>query len=420
MPNFYEGEHMLGQALAQQIANEITDVIGHNVLITDESGIVLGSGDESRVGQFHEASVDVVRSRRTMAHSSEDVRDLIGTLPGVTIPLVIDDEVVGTIGLSGSPEEVVQFGLVVKRQTEILMQEADRIGTRMTHERATAELLRDICEWHHSGVAKSQLLRRGRMLGHDLTLPRRVVLIQYEETEESRGDTDSQHLVRHVEEMFNSGDDLIAPLARMVVAVATPDAGPSITDRCADLVAAMQARGLNVRVAIGSTGSGIGELNIAARDAFDALQLGPIVHPGTKIHQIEHVRLHQALSVVPIDSRTRLVEGLLAPLLADREWTTLRATLIAWGDSAFNITRAAERLHVHRNTLIYRLDKIARVLQRSLDEPGLAVALYITCVIDELGRRNAAEAGGAGTRTARAARPPSPESPGAAVRATQR
>ncbi len=160
---------MLGQALAQEIANEITDVIGHNVLITDESGIVMGSGDESRVGQFHEASVEVVRRRRTIAHSSEDVRDLVGTLPGVTIPLVIDDTVVGTIGLSGAPDEVVQFGLVVKRQTEILMQEAARIGTRLMHERATAELLREICEWHHSRVPKAQLLRRGRSLGHDLT-----------------------------------------------------------------------------------------------------------------------------------------------------------------------------------------------------------------------------------------------------------
>jgi carbohydrate diacid regulator len=59
------------------------------------------------------------------------------------------------------------------------------------------------------------------------------------------------------------------------------------------------------------------------------------------------------------------------------------------GESAFNITRAADRLHVHHNTLVCRLDKIARVLQRSPDEPGLAVALYVTCVIDELGRRNA-------------------------------
>ena len=375
---------MLGQALAQQIANEITDVIGHNVLITDESGIVVGSGDESRVGQFHEASVEVVRSRRTIAHSAEDVRDLVGTLPGVTIPLVIDDSVVGTIGLSGSPDEVVQFGLVVKRQTEILMQEAARIGTRLMHERAIAELLREICEWHHSRVPKAQLLQRGRTLGHDLTAPRRIVLIQGIDV--TRIGADAERVVSHVEEVFHSAGTLIAPLARMVVAVATPATDESVMGLCDDLIAATEACDLVVRIAIGSTGAGIGELNVASRDAFDTLQLGPIVEPQNKIHQIEQVRLHQALSVVPIDSRARLVEGLLSPLLKDREWTTLRKTLIAWGDSAFNITRAAQRLHVHRNTLIYRLDKIARTLGRTLDEPGLAVALYVTCVIDGLGR----------------------------------
>jgi carbohydrate diacid regulator len=287
----------------------------------------------------------------------------------------------------------VQFGLVVKRQTEILMQEADRIGTRMTHERATAELLREICEWHHSRVPKSQLSRRARTLGHDLTTSRRIVLIQWQEN-----DADAEFAVRLVEEVFAAPDHLVAPLTRMVVAVATPDG--AVTDRCDHLVAAAQARGWSVRVAIGSAGSGVAELNIAARDAFDALHLGPIVHPHEKFHHIEQVRLHQALSVVPIDSRARLVEGLLAPLLADREWTTLRATLIAWGQAAFNTTRAAENLHVHRNTLIYRLDKIARLLQRSLDEQGLAVALYITCVIEDLGRRNAEQDDGADVRTA--------------------
>jgi carbohydrate diacid regulator len=290
------------------------------------------------------------------------------------------------------------------------MQEAARIGTRMTHERATAELLREICEWHHSRVAKSQLLRHGRTLGHDLTLPRRIVLVQREETERSRPEADSEQVIRQVEEVFNTPEDLIAPLARMVVAVATPDgvegrSGRSVLDRCAELVASAERSESSVRVGIGSTASGIGELNISARDAFDALQLGPIAHPGTTIFQIEQVRLQQALSVVPIDSRARLLEGLVGPLVAAREWTTLRATLIAWGDSAFNITRAADHLHVHRNTLIYRLDKVARILQRSLDEPGLAVALYVTCVVDELGRRNAAAAVDAGARTPRADRP---------------
>jgi carbohydrate diacid regulator len=156
--------------------------------------------------------------------------------------------------------------------------------------------------------------------------------------------------------------------------------------RCREFLASARRRGLHVRVAIGSAASGVAALNVSVRDAFDALQLGPVVHPGRDVHEIEHVRLQQALSVVPIDSRARLTEGLLGPLLADREWTTLRATLIAWGDCGFNITKSAEHLHVHRNTLIYRLGKVARILGRPLDELGLAVALFVTCVIDQIGQ----------------------------------
>ncbi|WP_197373566.1 CdaR family transcriptional regulator [Mycolicibacterium baixiangningiae] len=378
---------MLGNALAQQIANDITDVIGRNVLITDERGIVLGSGDESRVGQFHEASLDVVRNRRTITHSADDVRDLVGTLPGVTIPLVIDDRVVGTIGLSGPPAEVEQFGLLVKRQTEILMQEAARIGLRMTRERATTELLAEICEWHHSYAPMARLLRRGYTLGHDLTLPRRVILIQSDDEGSAQQETGSEDVIRLVRRVFGSEHDLIAPLSRTVVAVATPDddaVPPAVRDRCADLVKAASANGVLLRAAIGSPASDIATLNISARDAYDAMQVGPGAQPTLRIHAIGEVRLHQALSVVPIDSRTRLTEGLLGPLLADRDWKTLRDTLIAWGDSAFTVTRAAERLHVHRNTLIYRLDKVARLLNRSLDEPGVAVAVYVTCVLDRL------------------------------------
>lgn len=377
---------MLGKALAQQIADDITDVIGRNVLITDENGIVLGSGDGSRVGQFHQASVEVIRSRRTIAHSSDDVRGLVGTLPGVTIPLVTEDRVVGTIGLSGPPAEVEQFGLLVKRQTEILMQEAARIGLRMTRERATTELLAEICEWHHSRVPTERLLRRGRTLGHDLTLPRRIVLIQWDDRDAGHREVGSDDISRLVQKVFDSDEDLIAPLSRTVVALATPDgpATPELRDRCGELLSAAVERGLALRAAIGSPASGIAALNISARDAYDAMQVGPSAQPGVRIHPIDEVRLHQALAVVPIDSRLRLTEGLLGPLLADRDWDALRDTLIAWGDSAFNATRAAERLHVHRNTLIYRLEKVARTLERSLTEPGLATALYVTCVLDRL------------------------------------
>jgi carbohydrate diacid regulator len=53
-------------------------------------------------------------------------------------------------------------------------------------------------------------------------------------------------------------------------------------------------------------------------------------------------------------------------LLHDRpDWPALRQTLVAWAEGGFNLLRAAERLHVHRNTLLYRLDKIEQLFGTS-------------------------------------------------------
>ena len=56
-------------ALAQQIASETTEAIGHNVIITDAEAIVIGSGDEARSGTLHEASFEVLESQQSAWHT---------------------------------------------------------------------------------------------------------------------------------------------------------------------------------------------------------------------------------------------------------------------------------------------------------------------------------------------------------------
>jgi carbohydrate diacid regulator len=60
--------------------------------------------------------------------------------------------------------------------------------------------------------------------------------------------------------------------------------------------------------------------------------------------------------------------------------------VLAWCDNGFHLVNAAKTLHIHRNTLIYRLDKIQRSTGRNPREHRFALALYIAAVIDELDR----------------------------------
>lgn len=138
---------VLTPALAQEIAGSTTDIIGFNVLITDREGMVIGSGDRGRVGTFHEASVEVIRSQRAATHSATQARALRGVRPGITLPIVLGETSLGTVGITGSPGQVRRFGLVVQRQTEILLQESLLLRSRLLRERALEDLVRDIAHF---------------------------------------------------------------------------------------------------------------------------------------------------------------------------------------------------------------------------------------------------------------------------------
>jgi DNA-binding PucR family transcriptional regulator len=62
----------------------------------------------------------------------------------------------------------------------------------------------------------------------------------------------------------------------------------------------------------------------------------------------------------------------------------LRATIIAWCEAGFGLVAAASALHIHRNTLVYRLGKIERITGRPLREHRATLTLYLACLADQL------------------------------------
>jgi carbohydrate diacid regulator len=381
---------MLSSDLAQQIASDITEVIGHNVLITDANGMVLGSGDRTRVGQFHEASVGVARTKTTRSHTAADVASLEGSLPGVTLPLIQDNEVVGTVGLSGPPGMVSQFGQIVKRQTEILLSEANRIGIRASRQRAADDLMREVFELHRSTGDHRTLTRRAQSLGFDVEVPRRVVVARvvdhhladrrtaFPEPDLGTG------MIELMRERFDQPSDLKASLSRSVVAVMTSTPAQQLRQRCSGMVAQAAARGWTLRIGIGTTASGFAQLNSSAHDARDALELGERFATESRIHDIADLRLLQALRAIPEAVAQRYSEAVLGAVLAQPDWPELRQTLLAWGECGFNIKRAAERMHVHRNTLLYRLQKIQRLTGQEAVQESEPVVLYVAATLADM------------------------------------
>ena len=119
-------------------------------------------------------------------------------------------------------------------------------------------------------------------------------------------------------------------------------------------------------------------------DALDAFRLGPRISPGSTTYLIDELRGHQVMASVGVRARARLMKVVAGPLVAQPDWCDLRATLIAWCESGFNLVRTAETLHIHRNTLIYRLQKIERLTATPWRDHRASLTLYLACLADQL------------------------------------
>jgi DNA-binding PucR family transcriptional regulator len=97
----------------------------------------------------------------------------------------------------------------------------------------------------------------------------------------------------------------------------------------------------------------------------------------TRYDDVELVSLASA----DLERLGRFVRKTLGPLLADDEPTArLRETLLAWLAEGGNARRAAERLHAHKNTVLYRLQRAQRLLGRPLDQDRGALELALSAV----------------------------------------
>jgi carbohydrate diacid regulator len=376
---------MLSGSLAQQIARDTSDVIGYNVLITDDAGLVIGSGDTSRLGTFHEASVEVLRSQQPAWHTAAQAQELRGVKAGMTLPILIDGEAVGTVGITGSPRQVRRFGLVVRRQTEILLQESLELRSRLLRERALEELVRDIGAFDADVLDPDFLVGRAAELGYDLTVPRSVLIVDVDEPTQA-GDvaTLRPELLRTLRAALGP-KALVAAMTSGRFAALPVIARRSSSQLATLAVDAVARRNeLRCRVAVGGTGTGVVALHDAYADAVDALRLGPRISPGSTTYLIDELRAHQVMASVGLRARARLMKVVAGPLVAQPDWPDLRATLIAWCESGFNLVRTAEALHIHRNTLIYRLQKVERLTATPWRDHRASLTLYLACLADQL------------------------------------
>lgn len=136
--------------LAQDIVDRTMRIIPFNVNVMDGRGIILGSGETSRIGELHSGALLALAQNRTVEIDAATSRTLRGVKPGVNIPLTVRGQICGVVGLTGEPDTVRQFGELVRVTAEMILEQAQLIGELQREKRYREEFVFQLI--HHGAT----------------------------------------------------------------------------------------------------------------------------------------------------------------------------------------------------------------------------------------------------------------------------
>lgn len=408
--NNFESPHSLLASCAQEIATATAKLMDHPMIITDLKGLIIGASDTSRLGEHHEASDWVLKHGRPSQTNEEETHNLKGTLAGVTYPLNSScGDVVGTLAITGNPDEVNVFAKIVKKQVEILLREQELLVYSVTRENSLRNLLEDLTMTTDL-TQEDQLESRAITFGFDPNwwyLPMEINLYQFarkvaEIRQQRSGDSIAsieteilrlkQTVLLEMRRFFSDRRSLSSALpgtrycllCALCPVTGSPNAHRQSALRMAnEFSTRMLDMGLKIAIGVGSPCTTIGGVINSLTEARRALTLGKKYKQAPGVYVIDDFRVEELVPSIARNLRNRFTSSILSKLREQRDYNELALTIIAWCESGFSLINAAKKLSTHRNTLIYRLDKIKELLGADPKDFQVAFRLYFALLIEQ-------------------------------------
>lgn len=380
---------LLSTQQASQILREMKSLVHHDINLIDTQGVIFASTNPARVGQFHPGALRILREGLSELNVREN--DGSGMQPGVNLPIYLDGQLEGVIGITGDPAEVGVFGGVMRRMLEIMLEDLRRKDLDSTVEQARALFLEN---WLFSAEPDwKELEQRGRLLEIDISQPYVLLRIQLFDVSASGGapllpdELHSASIVQAIQNELPARRGQYCAALRNQLLVLLRQMPLSDTVLLAQRLCRVAGRGYPASVqaygGISSSGSGA-ELRRCYLQASTACTLASRSSKGNVLYY-DRVSLEFLLQSVPRLLRDDLRESVFTRCPAQDVPAYARLIRLFFG-SGGDLNRCAAALGVHRNTVQYRLERLTQLTGYDLRRPGDAAILFLAVLDQEEGR----------------------------------
>jgi purine catabolism regulator len=309
----------------------------------------------------------------------------------LVVPMVIKGTVAGHLSLLGAPGDFQELDyLLAQRAAGVFAIELARQRAVLEAQmRLQGDFLEDLLAGNFG--AEEAMLARARHLGHDLRRPHVVVVLGLDPGETGRpGGSDPARALRPTRRfldvarrelrarfptaLFLERGDLLSALI--------PFDSRALKEQLEEVRVRIHLvlGGAPVSLGVGRYHEGLSGLASSYREAERALAIGQRMLGGNRTVAFDDLGIYRILfPLVGTPELEAFCHELVGALEAydRRHGAELLKTLAAFFACNGNHVQTARMLHLHRNTLLYRLDRIREIAGVDLDDPETRLSLQV-------------------------------------------
>lgn len=364
---------------AQSIVEKVRSVVPFDVNITDSNSIIVGATDTSRIGFFHSVSAQILACGKGVDVLEDQGEVPPGSRPGTGLAVMFRGKPIGVIGMTGNPEQVRPYVRIAKELVELMLEREALLEQLRLEAMARESFIRNLVAGE---IEEDDPWReRAGLLGINMDITRTVIAVEAERNRETpplsaRGTAQSRDVSVSIQRtkmalcdivgsVFNHPQDMKLEIGSERLAILTcveKLSGQARKKRLESLLREVEKRTLNrlgagVTVGVSNECRDICEYNRAYKEAIDALTIGKRLYGGGRVYYFDSLKLGKLVAALQSYTGKAPVEEVLRHLNHAGDNLLIR-TLECFFENGMNVTKTAQSLHVHRNTVQYRFRKI--------------------------------------------------------------
>ncbi|MDQ0271901.1 CdaR family transcriptional regulator [Cytobacillus purgationiresistens] len=357
---------MLTQEIAAEIVRQTTIRLNRNINIMDDQGMILASGNPERIHQIHDGAREVLRTGKTIIIHEDDLNKWENSLPGINLPIQFKQKIIGVIGITGNPEDIMEFGELVKMITEMMIEQSSVADQLEWQQKIKDHIFDDLLQ---ENLNEKSIHQRLELVGITIKPPYQVSVIETGANHLKRND-----IIQFFEGIFNKNHTLIGFLGvnqQFILTSGLPET--KVKDKLMRTIDYWEAKGIVVKIGMGTSGDTMSHILHSYHESISSVTLSETHQLFATFKEVETKALLNQLD----DKAQQLYYERILNGLSEK----LIDTLEQFFASNLNLGECSKKMYIHRNSLIYRIKKIKDITgynpQNTNDVITLQLAIWL-------------------------------------------